>query len=79
LPHDKLFSGRYHKVGGTYGVTLPVNARKVLGWIPGSYTMIEVIGQGENAVVCIRILTPAMMRPGARPSTIAPPGMANNA
>jgi bifunctional DNA-binding transcriptional regulator/antitoxin component of YhaV-PrlF toxin-antitoxin module len=48
-------------MGGTYGVTIPANARKVLGWQPGEHTIMEILGGPGNYTLVMRIVTRDMI------------------
>lgn len=71
MPENKLFTGRYARMGGTFGCTIPANARKVLGWLEGDFTIMQIVGD----VICIRRVTREMILGHRTPKQVAPPGL----
>jgi bifunctional DNA-binding transcriptional regulator/antitoxin component of YhaV-PrlF toxin-antitoxin module len=69
MPEPKIFTGRYLRMGGTFGCTIPANARKVLGWQEGGFTVMQIIGD----LICIRKVTKEMVLSQQTPKRIAPP------
>jgi bifunctional DNA-binding transcriptional regulator/antitoxin component of YhaV-PrlF toxin-antitoxin module len=67
MPDEKVFTGRYLRMGGTFGCTIPANARKVLGWQEGGFTIMQIMGD----MIVIRKVTKDMVLNRQTPKPVA--------
>lgn len=57
---QKTFTGRYLRMGGTHGITLPPKLRERLGMVHGDYVVYLLVGD----VLRVRKVTPGMVLKG---------------
>jgi bifunctional DNA-binding transcriptional regulator/antitoxin component of YhaV-PrlF toxin-antitoxin module len=68
MADEKVFTGRYLRMGGTFGCTIPANARKVLGWQEGGFTIMQIMGD----MIVIRKVTRDMVLARQTPKPVTP-------
>jgi antitoxin component of MazEF toxin-antitoxin module len=57
---ELTFSGRYLRMGGTHGITLPPRLRERMGFVHGDYVVYLLVGD----VLRVRKVTPKMILQG---------------